>query len=84
MTNLGGTIQNPMTILDGTIQNRMPHIAGPYRTIVYKNAGQESPLICQPIAPLAEKYIKELIFGCIHLGPMCCPSILSPFRTPNK
>ena len=54
---------------------------GPYKILVLQNASQESPLICHPIEPLADKSRQELLSGCIWLRPMWCLTILSPFRT---
>ena len=38
-------------------------------------------LVCQLIEPFADKPRQELLSGCIWLGPMWCPPILSTFRT---
>ena len=43
-----------------------------------QNAGQESPIICQPVEPFADKFGQELS-GCIWLRP-----ISRPEKTPKN
>ena len=71
------------TILAVLLRIRFSASASPRNTygVVLQNAREESPLICQPIKPFADKFRQELLSGCIQLRPMCCPTILLPFRT---
>ena len=62
------------TILAVLLRIRFSASASPRNTygVVLQNAREESPLICQPIKPFADKFRQELMWR---------PTILSPFKT---